>query len=65
MVFWLVISLVAGTSMHVGNFPSLQTCQTAAKAVWQYQSNDAPSGGYAAACVQANTGKQGDPPPPQ
>jgi hypothetical protein len=56
-VFWLVLSLQAGL-MHVGNFPSLETCQAAAKTAWS------SSNVVAFTCVQANTGKQGDPAPP-
>jgi hypothetical protein len=56
-IFWLVLSLQAGNT-HVGNFPSLESCQTAAKAAWS-QANP-----LAFTCVQANTGKTGDPSPP-
>jgi hypothetical protein len=56
-VFWLVLSLQAGL-MHVGNFPTLETCQAAAKSAWS------SSNVVAFTCVQASTGKQGDPGPP-
>ena len=63
MIFWLVLSLTAGASLHVGSFPSLQACQAAAKAIWAYESNGT-STAYGAACVQANTGRNGEPPAP-
>jgi hypothetical protein len=56
-VFWLVLSLQAGL-MHVGNFPTLETCQAAAKTAWS------SSNVVAFTCVQASTGKEGDPRPP-
>jgi hypothetical protein len=55
--FWLVLSLQAGP-MHVGNFPSLESCQAAAKTAWSQAS------AVAFTCVQASTGKTGDPSPP-
>jgi hypothetical protein len=65
-VFWLVLfTSPAGTPLHVGNFPTLDACQTAAKEIWGYYSN-APraSSGYYAYCIPANTGNPDDPPPP-
>jgi hypothetical protein len=56
-VFWLVLSLQAGL-MHVGNFPTLETCQAAAKAAWS------SANVITFTCVQANTGKQGESGPP-
>jgi hypothetical protein len=63
MIFWLVISIVSGSSLHAGNFPTLQACQAAAKSVWLQASNGAATS-YQAACIEADTGKQGDPAPP-
>lgn len=57
-VFWLVLSLQAGL-MHVGNFPNLEACQAAAKTAWS------SSNVVAFTCVQANTGKEGDPAVPR
>jgi hypothetical protein len=57
-VFWLVLSLQAGL-MHVGNFPNLEACQAAAKTAWS------SSNVVAFTCVQASTGKEGDPAPPR
>jgi hypothetical protein len=61
-VVWLILS-IGGPSMHVGNFPNIDTCLTAAKQVAQGGTSKSVS--YLAFCVPANTGKQGDPPPPQ
>jgi len=56
-VYWLVLSLQAGL-MHVGNFSTLEACQAAAKAAWSSATV------VTFTCVQASTGKQGDPGPP-
>jgi hypothetical protein len=57
-VFWLVLSLQAGL-MHVGSFPTLEACQTAARTAWS------SANVVAFTCVQANTGKEGDPAAPR
>ena len=64
-VFWLVLSLSSPANLlHVGNFPNMETCQTAAKQIWPYVSNSGSTIAYYALCVPANTGKQSDPGPP-
>ena len=67
-VFWLVL-LIGGahTPLHVGNFTNLDTCQKAANEMIRGSGagSSAGSAPYAAfVCVQANTGKAGDPGPP-
>jgi hypothetical protein len=69
VVFWLVILIgAAHTPLHVGNFPNLDSCQKAANEMVR-GSGAGPAAGqapYAAyVCVQANTGKPGDPGPPE
>lgn len=48
--------------MHVGNFPTIDACLAAAKQVTQGGTSKTVT--YVALCVPANTGKQGDPLPP-
>jgi hypothetical protein len=57
MTFWLVLWFIgSGTPIHVGNFKSLETCETAAKrAVFipGPHSNSLPQA-FNLACIQAN-----------
>jgi hypothetical protein len=64
-VFWLVLVTSAiATPLHVGNFPSLEACQQAAFSSQQTM-RDAPGNtNFQLVCVKANTGKAGDPDPP-
>lgn len=68
MIFWLVLSTSIGsTPLHVGNYPDLESCMTAANTA-RYVPNPNPGkpGGptIGFVCVQANTGKPGNPQPP-
>jgi len=60
-VVWLILSM-GGQPMHVGNFPTIDACLAAAKQVTQGGTSKTVT--YVALCVPANTGKQGDPLPP-
>ena len=70
VIFWLVISIgAANAPLHVGNFPDLDTCQNAGSEM--ARGSGAGSGTavgvapyVAYVCVRANTGKAGDPGPP-
>jgi hypothetical protein len=69
-VFWLMLYLPGGHPVHVGNFPDMASCVAAAKASDSVRV--APGSGPSSTagvlrefiCVQANTGKSGDPGPP-
>jgi hypothetical protein len=69
-VFWLMLYLPGGHPVHVGNFPDMASCVAAAKAsdsVRVTPGSGASSSGVVLRdfiCVQANTGKSGDPGPP-
>jgi hypothetical protein len=53
MVFWLVLATsLNSTPLHVGNYPTLAACQSAATSAWTTIK-------AAYVCVQANTAKQG------
>jgi len=62
-IFWLLLVVETGTPLHVGNFPDLQSCHDAAAS---HTFIGPPGTGDPAVfiCVQANTGKTGDPEPP-
>jgi hypothetical protein len=64
MYFWLILFINgAGTTMmHVGNFPTMEACRTAASAATTIYSPPpvAPLRGFV--CVQANV--EGTTPPP-
>jgi hypothetical protein len=57
-VVWLILSLETGSMLHVGNFPNMDTCQTAATAAWSSAKT------VTFTCVAANTGIEGEPGPP-
>jgi hypothetical protein len=69
-IFWLVILIGAAQApLHVGNFPNLDACQKAANEM--VRGSGAGTGATAGSapyvayvCVQANTGKAGDPESP-
>jgi len=65
MVIWLVLWITLAP-IHVGNFPNMQSCMEAARTnesiVTHRRSQNSLSVGLI--CVQANTGKPNDPPPP-
>jgi hypothetical protein len=87
-VFWLLLIVETSAPLHVGNFPDLSSCQTAAEdhkvfgklqsslSVHLPASTSQPGAPQPAAtrlptgdpttfiCVQANSGKAGDPAPP-
>ena len=69
-IFWLVILIGAAQApLHVGNFPNLDSCQKAANEMVRGSGAGAgtavgTSPYVAYVCVQANTGKAGDPDPP-
>ena len=69
-VFWLVLAMNASNyPLHVGNFPNLNSCEKAATEMRRGSASGLKSGASMApystwACVQANTGKAGDPSPP-
>jgi hypothetical protein len=62
MVYWLVMFTMASQNtpatgsfmLHVGNYPTMQDCMSAAKSVQYFP----PRGDYAPgyACIQANAG---------
>ena len=65
MHIWLILAVVGSTPIHVGNFPDLDTCQAAAMSSRGQVTGARPgSMSYLWMCVQANTGKPNDPPPP-
>jgi|KBSMisStaDraftv2_1062788.scaffolds.fasta_scaffold132328_2 hypothetical protein len=65
-VFWLVlVTAPVATPLHVGNYPSIETCQAAAISTRQTVRAGAPNANFQLVCVQANTGKAGDPGPPE
>jgi hypothetical protein len=56
MTFWLVLLLAGGSALHVGNYVSLASCQTAAKQAVEYiPPGPRPTAGisYNLVCVQA------------
>lgn len=63
-VVWLLLLVDGGTPVHVGNFPDLASCQQAASG---HQVVGRPGIGDPTTfvCVQANTGMDNDPRPPQ
>ena len=64
-VFWLVlVTSPVATPLHVGNFPSLETCQQAAYSSQQTLREAPGNTNFQLVCIQANTGKAGDPDPP-
>jgi hypothetical protein len=68
MIVWLVLAIgVQSNPIHVGNFPDINSCMAAAqsnKSITTGVSANAPRFSVNLVCVQANTGKAGDPPPP-
>jgi hypothetical protein len=66
-VFWLLLWVINGNGggypLHVGNFPDMASCEKAAQEV-KKSAPDTPNSFPVFACVQANTGKSGDPDPP-
>ena len=65
MQIWLILAVVGSTPIHVGNFPDMDTCQAAATSSRGQVTGARPgSMSYLWMCVQANTGKPNDPPPP-
>jgi hypothetical protein len=69
-VFWLMLYMPGGHPVHVGNFPDLASCVAAARTSDSVRvtpgAGASTSGGVVRdfICVQANTGKSGDPAPP-
>jgi hypothetical protein len=64
-IIWLILAVVGTTPIHVGNFPDMDTCQAAAMSSRGQVTGGRPgSMSYLWMCVQANTGKSNDPPPP-
>ena len=69
-IFWLVILIGAAQApLHVGNFPNLDSRQKAANEMVRGSGAGAGTAAgtspyVAYVCVQANTGKTGDPEPP-
>jgi hypothetical protein len=65
MQIWLILAVVGSTPIHVGNFPDMGTCAAAAMSSRGQVTGGRPgSMSYLWMCVQANTGKPNDPPPP-
>jgi hypothetical protein len=66
MVFWLVLILSTSATLHVGNFPTLETCTAAARQAGTIRVNQGgpPLFGVSFVCVQANTGHSDDPAAP-
>jgi hypothetical protein len=65
MQIWLILAVVGSTPIHVGNFPDMDSCQAAAMSSRGQVTGGRPgSMSYLWMCVQANTGKPNDPPPP-
>jgi hypothetical protein len=65
MQIWLILAMVGSAPIHVGNFPDLDSCQAAAMSSRGQVTGARPgSMSYLWMCVQANTGKPNDPPPP-
>lgn len=62
-VFWLMLFL-GNTAVHVGNFPTMASCQDAAKSSWTATSGGKAGFSVGFICVQANKGGSGDPSPP-
>jgi hypothetical protein len=69
-VFWLMLYLPGGHPVHVGNFPDMASCLAAAKTSDSFRVTPGAGPSSTAGvlrdfiCVQANTGKSGDPGPP-
>jgi hypothetical protein len=71
-IFWLMLYMPGGHPVHVGNYPDMASCVAAANA--SQSARVAPGGGGGTGsgggvlrdfiCVQANSGKLGDPGPP-
>ena len=63
-VFWLLLLVEGGAPVHVGNFPDLDTCQQAANG-HKVVSRPGIGDPTTFVCVQAKTGLDSDPRPPQ
>jgi hypothetical protein len=67
MIVWPVISMgLQGNPIHVGNFPDMNSCMAAAQSNKGIATGTTPPPrlNISLVCVQANTGKSGDPQPP-
>src|SRR5215469_15311453 len=66
LVFWLVLVTAAvAPPLHVGNFPSMEACEAAAVSTRQTVRSGAAIPNFQLMCIQANTGRAGDPAPPE
>ena len=66
LVFWLVLVTAAvAPPLHVGNYPSVEACEAAAVTTRQTVRSGAAIPNFQLMCIQANTGKAGDPAPPE
>jgi hypothetical protein len=66
LVFWLVlVTAPVATPLHVGNYPSMEACETAAVSTRQTVRSGAANTNFQLVCVQASTGRAGDPGPPE
>ena len=64
-VFWLVlVTAPIATPLHVGNFPSIEACESAAYSSQQTMRAAPGNTNFQLVCIQASTGKPGDPGPP-
>ena len=64
-VFWLVlVTAPVATPLHVGNFPSMEACESAAYSSQQTMRAAQGNTNFQLVCIQASTGKPGDPGPP-